>query len=87
MAKQPGAPGKWLEEHTSPSWWDTLVGMSRGSGLRVEGKALELPEPQLLCLLNGNERFCVMKVHPGQTVALAECLAYRKHLLSGSCHG
>ena len=66
-----------------------LVKMSRGSGLGAVGalgKALELLELQLLCLLNGNERLCVRKVHPGHTVASAECLAYSEHLVSGSCY-
>ena len=30
------------------------------------GNALELLEPQLLHLFNGNDRLYVMKVHPGQ---------------------
>lgn len=66
-----------------------LVKMSRGSGLGAVGalgKALELLELQLLCLLNGNERLCVMKVHPGHIVTSVERLAHSEHLVSGSCY-
>lgn len=60
-----------------------LVKISRGSGLEAFG-ALG-PKSQLLCLLNVNERLCVMKVHPEHIVmVLAKCLAYSKHLVSGS---
>lgn len=40
------------------------------------GKSLELLEPQLLHLLNGNNRLYVTKVYPGHIMALTECLAY-----------
>lgn len=51
----------------------------------VLGKSLELLEPQLLHLLNGNERLDAMKVHPKNLMALAKCLAYSKHWASGRC--
>lgn len=49
------------------------------------GKSLELLEPQLLHLLNGNNRLYVTKVYPGHIMALTECLAYSKYLASGGC--
>ena len=45
-----------------------LVKISRGSGLEASGalgKALELLESQLLCLLNGNRRFKASRASHG----------------------
>lgn len=44
-----------------------LVKIRRGSGLETFG-ALS-PKSQLLCLLNVNERLCVMKDHPEHIVS------------------